>query len=167
MTVDDQIGEFEDRLTNQLQYALFVNINLYYWEELDELDEGSIQVIKDIVDDIFEPLLRMYRLTIVGSHLLRCHELIKYSLLSSMNVPFPRDPTLHVHRVVQNMLDIFIRSTYAQLRTEMIMMDHNVQVVQRVWREAVSNPTRAVCRKRLMREFENMVVCTPMVRQEG
>ena len=156
MHVDDQIGEFEDRLTNQLQYALFVNINLDYWEELDELDQGSIQVIKDIVDDIFAPMLHVYRRTVVGAHLLRCHELIKYSLLAAMNVPFPRDPTLHVHRVVQNMLDIFIRSTYAELRTEMIMMSHNAQVIQRVWREAVSNPARAVCRSRLMRELAEL-----------
>jgi hypothetical protein len=153
MHVDDQIGEFEDRLTNQLQYALFVNINLDYWEELDELDNGSIQVIKDIVDDIFAPLLHVYRGSAVGAHLTRCHDLIKYSLLASMNVPFPRDPVLHVHRVVQNMLDIFVRSTYAPLRTEMIMTSHNAQVIQRVWREAVSNPARAVCRNRLMREL--------------
>lgn len=156
MHVDDQIGEFEDRLTNQLQYALFVNINLDYWEELDELDQGSIQVIKDIVGDIFVPILSVYRGTAAGAHLLRCHDIIKHSLLAAMNVPFPRDPTLHVHRVVQNMLDIFIRSTYAPLRTEMIMMSHNAQVIQRVWREAVSNPERAVCRSRLMRELAEL-----------
>jgi len=163
MTVDDQIGVFEDRLTNQLQYALFVNIDVNYWEELDELDNGSIQVINDIVDDIFAPMLLIYRRTVVGDHLLRCLELIKYSLVASMNVPFPRDPILHVHRVVRNMLDIFIRSTYPQLRTEMIMMDHNAQVIQRVWREAVSNPARFACRRRLVREFENIVLCTPLV----
>jgi hypothetical protein len=167
MTIDEKIGEFEDRLTTQLQYALFVNIDINYWEELDELDHGSIQVIKDIVDDIFAPMLLVYRRTIVGVHLLRCLDLIKYSLVASMNVPFPRDPILHVHRVVQNMMDIFIRTTYAPLRTEMIMIDHNARVIQRVWREANTNPSRFACRRRLMREFENIVLCTPMVYREA
>jgi hypothetical protein len=156
MTVDDQIGAFEDRLTNQLQYALFVNIDINYWQELDELDNGSIQVIKDIVDDIFAPMLAVYRRTAVDEHLIRCRDLIKYALLAAMNVPFPRDPILHVHRVVQNMMDIFIRTTYAQLRTEMIMIDHNTRVSQRVWREAVVNPTRATCRRRLLRELSEL-----------
>ena len=156
MTVDDQIAEFEDRLTNQLQYALFVNIDINYWEELDELNQGSIQVMRDIVLDIFGPLNIVYNGTAVAPLLERCASIIENALVASMNVPFPRDPILHVHRVVQNMLDIFIRSTYAQLRTEMIMVNHNAHVLQRVWREAISNPARAACRNRLMRELAEL-----------
>lgn len=156
MTVDDQIAEFEDRLTNQLQYALFVNIDINYWEELDELNQGSIQVMRDIVLDIFGPLNIVYNGTTVAPLLERCASIIENALVASMNVPFPRDPILHVHRVVQNMLDIFIRSTYAQLRTEMIMVNHNAHVLQRVWREAISNPARSACRSRLMRELAEL-----------
>ena len=152
--VDDQLAAFETRLTAQLQYALFVNINLDYWEELDELDNVSVQVISDIAHDVFEPLLNVYTGTPVVPLLEGCRLLIEHALLASMNVPFPRDPILHVHRVVANMLNIFIRTTYAQLRTEMIMANHNAQVLQRVWREAVTNPARLACRRRLMREFD-------------
>jgi hypothetical protein len=156
MTVDDQIAEFETRLTAQLQYALFVNINLDYWEELDELDNISVQVIRDIVHDVFAPLLATYRDTPAAPLLERCSGFIEHALVASMNVPFPHDPILHVHRVVQNMLAIFIQTTYAQLRTEMIMVNHNVQILQRVWREAVTNPDRLACRRRLMREFQDV-----------
>ncbi len=151
--VDDQIDAFETRLTAHLQYALFVNINLDYWEELDELDNISVQVIRDIVHDVFQPLLNVYTLTPVVPILEGCQLLIEHALLASMNVPFPRDPILHVHRVVQNMQGIFTRTTYAQLRTEMIMANHHVQVLQRVWREANTNPTRLPCKRRLEREF--------------
>jgi hypothetical protein len=51
------------------------------------------------------------------------------------------------------MLSVFIQTTYAQLRTEMIMVNHNVHVLQRVWREAITNPDRLACRRRLEREF--------------
>ena len=153
MSVDDQLEAFETRLTAHLQYALFVNINLDYWEELDELDNVSVQVIGDIVHDVFAPLLAMYRDTPAAPPLERCHVLIEHALLASMNVPFPRDPILHVHRVIQNMRTIFIRTTYAQLRTEMIMVNHHVHVLQRTWREANTNPTRLPCRRRLEREF--------------
>jgi hypothetical protein len=167
MTVDDQLEAFENRLTTQLQYALFVNINIDYWEELDELDNVSVQVISDIVRDVFAPILNVYTGTPVVPLLEASRLIIEHALLASMNVPFPRDPILHVHRVVHNMLHIFIQTAYAQLRTEMIMANHNAQVLQRVWREAITNPARLACRRRLSREFENMVLCTSMVRQEG
>jgi len=152
--VDDQLAAFEMRLTAHLQYALFVNINIDYWEELDELDNISVQVIIDIVHDVFEPLLNVYTGTPVVPLLEGCRLLIEHALFASMNVPFPRDPILHVHRVVQNMLQIFIQTAYAQLRTEMIMVNHNAQVLQRVWREANTNPVRLACRRRLLREFD-------------
>jgi hypothetical protein len=155
MTVDDQLDAFETRLTAQLQYALFVNINLDYWEELDELDAVSVQVIRDIVHDVFAPLLATYRDTPAAPLLERCSVLIEHALLASMNVPFPRDPVLHVHRVVQNMRSIFIQTTYAELRTEMIMVNHNAHVLQRRWREVNTNPAWRSCRRRLMREFED------------
>jgi hypothetical protein len=155
MTVDDQLEAFENRLTAQLQYALFVNINLDYWEELDELDNISVQVISDIVHDVFRPVLNVYAGTPAAPLLEGSRLLIEHALLASMNVPFPRDPILHVHRVVNNMLNIFIRTAYAQLRTEMIMVNHNAHVLQRVWREAVTNPARLACRRRLLREFND------------
>lgn len=161
MAVDDQLSDFENRLSAQLQYALFVNININYWEELDELDQHSIQVMSDIVHDIYAPLLHAYRETPVARILHRSRELTHWALLTAMNVPFPRDPVLHVHRVVHNVLHTFIQTTYAALRTEMIMTDHNVQLIQRNWRQAITNPARPPCRRRLLREFENMVLCTP------
>lgn len=161
MAVDDELRDFESRLSAQLQYALFVNINVNYWEELDELDPNSLQVMEDIVMDIYEPLMTRYRRTAVVPLLAHSRELTHWTLRNAMNVPFPRDPILHVHRVVHSILDMFIQTTYAALRTEMIMVNHNAHLIQRNWLEAFYNPGHAVCRRRLVRDFhelENLLV---------
>ncbi len=157
MSVDDLIQELEDHMATNLQYALFVNININFWEELDELDNQSIQVIRDIVRDVFEPLQTRYNGTRVVQILNECSTIIEHALIAAMNVPFPRDPILHVHHVVRNMNDIFIHHTYAQLRTEMIMIDHCASILQRVWRDAVTDPNHPICRRRLAREFAELV----------
>jgi len=33
------------------------------------------------------------------------------------------------------------------------MVNHHVHVLQRTWREAITNPDRLACRRRLEREF--------------
>lgn len=154
MAVDDQLANFENLLTTQLQYALFVNININFWEEFDELDQNSRQVIEEIVTDIYGPLLRLYAGTAAEPILERSRDRTHAALLCGMNVPFPRDPVLHVHRVVQNIQEIFIQTTYAPLRTEMIMVNHSVQLIQRNWKEAYYNPNRPLCQTRLMRQFQ-------------
>lgn len=156
MQVDARIQELENLIATHLQYALLVNINLNFWEELDELDNDSVQVIRDIVHDVFEPMRLVYTGTTVEEIIIDCKTIIEHALVASMNVPFPRDPIMHIHHVVRNMTDIFINRTYANLRTEMVMVNHHARVLQRAWREAVSNPTRAACRRRLMREFNEL-----------
>lgn len=156
MHVDRQIAQFENRLAAQLPYTLFVNVNLDYWEELDELDTASTKVLNDIIDDVFGPMINLYWCTRLKDHLVQCRDVLKYALVASMNVPFPRDPILHVHRVVENMRDIFIRSTHAKMRADMVHIDHHACVIQRVWCQAISDPSRMVCKRRLSREFKNL-----------
>ena len=160
MEVDDRLVAFEDSLMTHLQYTLFVNINLNYWEEFDELDAGSHRVIRDIVHVMFAPILLVYRGTHAEPILTRFKELTLWSLINSMDVPYPRDPVMHVHRVVQNILEMFSETTYARLRTEMVAIDHHAQVLQRAWRDAITNPAHSVCRRRLMREFTELETAT-------
>lgn len=156
MKIDDQISHFENRLAAQLPYALFVNVNLDYWEELDELDTGSIKVMNDIIDEVFTPIDHVYHSTRLKDNLMHCRDVLKYALVSSMNVPFPRDPILHVHRVVENIRDIFMHCMHPKMRDGMILIDHHACVIQRVWRRAISDPSRRACRRRLEHEFNRM-----------
>ena len=70
-----------------------------------------------------------------------------------MNVPFPRDPTWHMTRVVDNALEAYVRVIYAPLRTEMIMANHNAEVLQRTWRRCITDPEHPACKRRLAYEF--------------
>jgi hypothetical protein len=70
-----------------------------------------------------------------------------------MNVPWPEVPDLHIERVVDNAMTVYNRVIYAHLRTEMIMANHNAEVLQRTWRRCITDPSHPACRRRLEYEF--------------
>ena len=45
---------------------------------------------------------------------------------------------------------------YANLRTEMTMVNHSAHIIQRKWRRSITDPAYLVCRKRLMYEFKKI-----------
>jgi hypothetical protein len=87
----------------------------------------------------------------------RAKILIKSVVWGAMNVPYPVSPHIHIDQVIFNVFVIYNKFVYADLRTEMIMTNHSVQVLQRNWRRCISDPTHIVCRRRLEYEFQNMV----------
>lgn len=73
-----------------------------------------------------------------------------------MNVPYPADPDLHIERVVDNAMEVYNNVIYAHLRTEMIMANHNAEVLQRTWRRCITDPEHPACRRRLEYEFREL-----------
>jgi len=73
-----------------------------------------------------------------------------------MNVPWPEAEDLHIERVIDNTMAIYNRVIYAPLRTEMIMANHNAEVLQRTWRRCNTDPSHPVCRRRLEYEFRDL-----------
>jgi hypothetical protein len=41
------------------------------------------------------------------------------------------------------------------LRTEMIMVNHNCEVIQRNWRRCITDPDHPACRRRLEMDFSD------------
>ena len=82
-----------------------------------------------------------------------CRILIQNVVWASMNVPWPEAPGLHIERVIDNTMEVYNRVIYAPLRTEMIMTNHNVEVLQRTWRRCITDPSHPACRRRLEHEF--------------
>jgi hypothetical protein len=155
--VDDQLDEFEYLMRQTLEYNMYVNINLNYWEEFDELDPESIAVCERAITGCFVPIINRYRDTPAEKILDTCRDRSRHALFAAMNVAFPRNPLLHVERVVSNIIEIYVVHTYAELRTEMLMSNHHVHILQRTWREAISNPSHYVCRRRLLHEHATLV----------
>lgn len=156
MTVDDDLQIFEERLTAELRFQLIVHTGMAEWNAMDRLNDDDWENINATIRDVFAPFIRRYGYTIVEPILQNCRNALIHVVWAAMNVPFPRDPLAHIECVVENTLNVFNRTTYANLRTEMIMANHSAHVIQRKWRRAITDPSHLVCRNRLMYEFKKI-----------
>lgn len=156
--VDFQLNDFEDALRQTLEYNLTYNINRDHWREFDELSHRDIQMLRHAVNATFIDMRYVYQPSREITLLLANAEtLIQNVLWAAMNVPWPLNPQYHVERVVDNVLDVYWMEIYPALRTEMIMVNHAIGILQRNWRRCVSNPAHPVCRRRLEHEFNTMI----------
>jgi len=153
-TVDAQLDRLETQMRNELQFQLTVHVPRRYWEHMNELDNGTNENIIATLRDVFAPWLIRYRHTIVETILLQCRDILVQVVWAAMNVPFPQDFDAHIQSVVRNTHYVYVQLFYAPLRTEMIMANHTVEIIQRTWRRAIADPSYLVCRRRLLSEFE-------------
>lgn len=161
-TVDEQLNRLEAHLREELRFQLIVHVPRRYWEDLDGLDDGTNENIKATLRDVFAPWIQKYQSTHVVCILMQCQEVLGHVIWGAMNVPYPQNPDLHIHSVIDNAYNVYVQMTYATLRTEMIMLNHSVQVIQRVWRKCVSDPSYEVCKRRLAEEFKTLTRISSM-----
>ena len=156
MTVDDELEVFEERLTAELMFQLTVHTGMTEWEATDRLNNEDWENINATIRDVFAPFIRKYGYTAAEHILQKSRNALIHVVWAAMNVPFPRNPFHHVESVVENTLNVFNRTTYADLRTEMIMVNHSAHLIQRNWRRAIANPTYIMCQSRLIYEFKKI-----------
>lgn len=154
--VDDELEVFEQRLIAELTFQLVVHTDMTKWEATDQLDNDDWENINATIRDVFATSIRQYGYTAAVPVLQNSRNALIHAVWAAMNVPFPRNPFDHIERVVENMVFMFNRTTYAILRTEMIMANHYAQLIQRNWRRVISDPVYAVCRNRLLFEFKKI-----------
>lgn len=154
--VDQQIQEFEETLRTHLGTNLPASINIDYWAEFDEIDNASFEQIDRVIQIPFDHLETVYQGTRVARVLLACSSLMKHAARISLNIPW------HIvahfggeffERITSNLMDFYVRIIYAQLRTEMIMVNHSAHMIQRNWCKVVNDPSYMMCRRRLMHDF--------------
>lgn len=153
-TVDAQLDRLETQMRNELQFQLSVHVPRRYWEHMNELDNGTNENIQATLRDVFAPWHIRYRHTVVETILVQCRDILVQVVWAAMNVPFPQDFDAHIQSVVRNTHYVYVQLFYAPLRTEMIMANHTVEIIQRTWRRAIADPSYLVCRRRLLSEFE-------------
>ena len=152
--VDVQLEEFETDLRSALEIQLIMNTHMVEWHELDHLSDTDTAALIRVIDSCFEDLMHRYQnAQFVMEILEHCRILIQNVVWASMNVPWPEVPDLHIEAVVNNALTVYNRVIYAPLRTEMIMANHNAEVLQRTWRRCITDPSHPACRRRLEYEF--------------
>jgi hypothetical protein len=156
-TVDEQLDNLCDLLRDSLAFQLIIHTNRTFWEELNELSQANINDIEETIDFAFDLIIEQYQYTKeVYDALENARVLIQNVTWAAMNVPFPHDTDNHLERVCDNVYMVFVNVCYPAIRTAMIDANHKVQVIQRVWKKAVSNPTFLACRRRLEYEFEGL-----------
>ena len=156
MTVDNEIEILGQRLNGELMFQLAIHTGMVEWNMTDRLDNKDWENTNATIRDVFAPFIRQYGYTTVEPILQNCRNVLIHVVWAAMNVPFPRNPWDHVERVVENTLNMFNRTMYANLRTEMTMVNHSAHSIQRKWRRSITDPAYLVCRKRLMYEFKKI-----------
>jgi hypothetical protein len=156
--VDVQLEEFEEDLIIALDNQLILNTDVAYWREMDQLSDHDRQAIRHVIDDVLMDLTHRYSaVPPIIAILEHCRILIRNVVWASMNVPCPNHTDLHTVRVIDNAMEVYNENIYAPLRTEMIMANHNAEVLQRTWRRCITDPRHPACRRRLEYEFDGLL----------
>lgn len=155
--IDEELNVFEDTLRNGLEFVLIMGIHRGMWHEFDELSNVDHHEIENVIDIAFHDIMHKYSLfPEVWRVLEHARILFQNTVWVAMNVPYPRNPNDHIHRVIDNAFEAYNNFVYAHLRTEMIMANHAVHILQRKWRRCAADPEHPACRRRLMREFTEL-----------
>jgi hypothetical protein len=153
--VDSQLDFLEQFLHHTLLECL-LDVDRGYWYEVDAISREDEISIENAVALAFAGIRNKYATSARASAMLvDAQILIQNCAWAAMSIPYPNNPVLHARRVTDNALEVFYRQIYANLRTELIMIQHNAEVVQRTWRRCVTNPLHPVCKRRLDREFND------------
>jgi hypothetical protein len=161
--VDVQLEEFETDLRGLLELQLGHAVDRHFWyDNLQLSDEDNLLTAQAIDGAFFDVMHRYQNAQAVMDLLEHCRILIQNVVWASMNVPLPATPLhvwadSHIEAVINNAMAVYNRVIYAPLRTEMIMANHNAEVLQRTWRRCITDPTHPACRRRLYYEFNDAV----------
>lgn len=154
MLVDDRLDSLEEDLRNAIDTVLLLDFDREYWAAHNEPSAENLRTLERAFHDVFRDVIHQYRNTALEAPLVACRAILSRVAWAAVNVPFPHDTMGHLEAVSDNILHTYVDMFYADLRTEMILLDHHAQVIQRNWKDANTNPRHQVCRRRLMREFE-------------
>ena len=156
--VDVQLEEFEADLRDALDIQLLLNTDVDYWREIDEISVPDRQAIQRVIDGALMDLTHRYSaVPPIIAILEYCRILIQNVVWASMNIPCPNLPDIYCVRVIENAMEVYNENIYAPLRTEMIMANHNAEVLQRTWRRCIADPAHPACRRRLYHEFNDAI----------
>ena len=133
-----------------------IDFNHEYWATMNEPEAGNLLELDRFFHRIFADEIHRYRNTSAEPILVRCRDALKRVAWAGVNVPFPHDTYAHFMAVTDNVLTAYVDDFYADLRTEMVIIDHHAHVIQRTWKSVNTDPGHPACRRRLMREFNDL-----------
>jgi hypothetical protein len=113
---------FEKRLYIRLKFYLTEHTDRVYWEQNNKFRYKNAREVNQVLKEVFESMHPIYpSLKDVFDENLT---LLQQCTWVGMNVPWPVDPDDHIKRVVDNVMEVFDLTVYANLRCEILNLDY-------------------------------------------
>lgn len=119
---DDTLDVFGYRIRNGLEMYLFEHADRVYWEQNNKFRYRNVREVNQVLEDAFGIMYTMYPSIerVLDENLV----LLQQCTWVGMNVPWPVDPDDHIQRVIDNLMEVFNTTVYANLRCEILNLDY-------------------------------------------
>jgi hypothetical protein len=113
---------FERRIRDGLEFYLIVNTDRNFWEQNNKFRYRNVREVNQVLKEVFDSMHTIYpSLEKVFDENLT---LLQQCTWVGMNVPWPVDPDDHIQRVINNVMEVFAITVYANLRCEILNLDY-------------------------------------------
>jgi len=154
--VDVQLHDLEMGIIGSIGY----DVNLEWWIDIGEPDPEYLDRVDNGIATTFENLRTIYKGSgDVSTLLTQSRILIQNCAWTALNIPFPGVFEHFYHyldAVKHNLIRVYDRQVYEALRAAMVRANHHCEVIQRVWRRCDADPSHSMCRRKLVRQFEDL-----------
>lgn len=118
----ETLNVFESRIRNGLECYLIEKTDRTYWEQNNKFRYKNVREVNQVFEDAFDMMYTKYPTLnhILDENLI----LLQQCTWVGMNVPWPVDPDDHIQRVVDNVMEVFNITVYANLRCEILNLDY-------------------------------------------
>lgn len=118
----ETLNVFESRIRNVLECYLIEKTDRTYWEQNNKFRYKNVREVNQVIEDAFDMMYTKYPTLnrILDENL----TLLQQCTWVGMNVPWPVDPDDHIQRVVDNVMEVFNITVYANLRCEILNLDY-------------------------------------------
>ena len=112
---------FEKRIHHGLKFYLTTQTDRVFWEQNNKFRYRNARETNLVLKDVFDSMNSIYpSLESVFDENLT---LLQQCTWVGMNAPWPVDPDDHIQRVVDNVMEVFNTTVYANLRCEILNLE--------------------------------------------
>ena len=152
-----QLDELVVDLRLNLSRALFHEVNHAYWNSTGRQSSDTVYEVRTAVEEAFMFHIRRW-CAVPDVMLVLCasRDILKDVIMMAIDVPRPPESARFLKRILENFLVMFVRSWVPRIENVLTENQHRVEVIQRTWRRCASDPNHPMCRRRLLREFQDL-----------
>jgi len=122
---DETLDVFERSIRNGLECYLNEKTDRFYWEQNNKFRYKNVREVNQVIEDAFDMMYTKYPTLkrILDENLI----LLQQCTWVGMNMPWPVDSDDHIERVIDNVMEVFNIIVYANLRCEILSLDHEAR----------------------------------------